>query len=57
MTFDEFQSSLLENLDLPFEISEVSEIESNCGSTWINLQNDRSFFISVEQCETEEENT
>lgn len=55
MTFEMFKNELLENLSLPFEVSEVTEIESNCGSTWITLQNGNSFFITIEQCENSEE--
>jgi hypothetical protein len=51
MTFEEFQATLFENLNFPFEFSDVEEIESNCSSTWITLKNGSSFFVMVQQCE------
>ena len=50
-----FWELLSEDLSLPFEIENVKEIESNCGSTWIELQNGSSYFISIERCEPQEE--
>lgn len=51
MSFEEFQAALFENVSFPFEFSEVKEIESNCGSTWIMLLDGSSYFIMVEKCE------
>jgi hypothetical protein len=46
-----FWELLSENVSLPFEIANVKEIETNCGSTWIQLQDGSSYFISIEPCE------
>jgi hypothetical protein len=51
MTKETFFSQLIANLNFPFEISDVSEIESNCGSTCITLQDRSSYFIAIEKCE------
>ena len=51
MTQETFFSQLIARLTFPFEISEVAEFESNCGSTWIMLQDRSSYFIAIEKCE------
>jgi len=51
MTQETFFSQLASQLNLPFEISEVAEIESNCGSTWIILLDGSSYFITIEKSE------
>ncbi len=51
MAFEEFQTTLFQNVNFPFEFSQVIDIESNCGSTWITLKDGSSFFITVEKCE------
>lgn len=50
MTAKDFKTALFENIDLPFEFEDVGEVESNCGSTWINLKDGSSFFITVGKC-------
>ena len=55
MTFEEFETALFENVNFPFEFSEVVNIESNCGSTWITLHDGSSFFVTVEKCEVSQE--
>jgi hypothetical protein len=55
MTLEDFQTAFFENVSFPFEFSEVKNIEANCGSTWITLENGNSFFIIIEQCEYSQE--
>ncbi len=51
MEANEFWKELLLSIDFPFEPEEVKEIISNCGTTWIDLKDGRSFYISIEPCE------
>lgn len=55
MLEEKFWEQISSNIELPFEIEDVKEIESNCGSTWINLKNGSSFSITVYKCEEEDE--
>ena len=50
MTQNEFQENLFNSIEWPFELEEVIEVESNCGSVWINLQDGRSFFVMIGKC-------
>lgn len=55
MSVEDFQTALTEHLELPFDISRVTAIESNCGSTWIMLDNSSSYFITIALCENYDE--
>lgn len=55
MSFEEFQTTLFENVTFPFEFSDVANIESNCGSTWVMLNDGSSYFVSIDKCEDSED--
>jgi hypothetical protein len=51
MLTQEFWSKLALSLELPFEVEDVIEIESNAGSTWIEVADGSSFYIIIDQCD------
>ena len=51
MQREEFIQQLLEHVEFPFAPEEVKDVESNCGSVFINLHDDSSYFIMIERCE------
>lgn len=53
MSISEFYNTLQQGLSLPFEVADVTNIESNCGSVYIDLKDGTSYFISIEACEKE----
>lgn len=55
MEIEIFWKLLSNEIELPFDIEEVRQIESNCGSVWIDLDNGKTFSISIMQCEGNEE--
>lgn len=54
MDKNDFNQALLEALELPFNCEEVTAVESNCGSTWISLENGKVYVIQVIECENGE---
>lgn len=54
MDTKDFNLALSNALELPFNREEVAGIESNCGSTWITLKNDKVYVIQFMECENEE---
>lgn len=55
MTTPDFWKQLFIHLILPFEIEDVAEITSNCGSTSIDMNDGTAYYIVIGQAETIEE--
>jgi hypothetical protein len=55
MTPEEFVNELVNNLDLPFSINEVEKVESNAGTVWITLKDESVYWLSVQECDPEED--
>lgn len=51
MKQEEFYQKLSEHIELPFELEDVKEIDSNCGSTWIELHNGSIYYIIIDRSE------
>ena len=51
MTKTEFWAELFLHIAIPFEIDDVREITSNCGSTWIDMKDGTTYYISIERAE------
>jgi len=51
MTTTKFWGELFLHITVPFEIDEVKEIISNCGSTWIDMIDGTTYYISIERAE------
>jgi len=39
---------------LPFSLSEIENVEENCGTMWIELKTGKVYALSVMECEEEE---
>jgi len=48
-----FWKELLQHIEWPFSIEEVEKVESNGGSTWIDLKNGDTYYISLGKVENE----
>lgn len=51
MKHEEFVEVLLQHIQFPFEPEEVKEVDSNCGSVFIDLHDGRTYFIYIERCD------
>lgn len=51
MNIQEFWAKISVSLELPFEVEDVIEIESNAGSTWIEVADGSSYYIIIDQCD------
>jgi hypothetical protein len=51
MTLIEFWNKMRDEVELPFYPNDVESIESNAGSTWINLKDGTSYYITIDKCE------
>lgn len=54
MQQEEFINELMNHIEFPFAADEVKEVESNCGSLFINLHDGSSYFLMIERCVEEE---
>ncbi len=54
MTTTDFWKELFLHISIPFEINEVKEITSSDGSTWIDMNDGSTYYISIESAEVTE---
>ena len=47
----EFYNLLVQYLEMPFEIEDVTSIEENCGTVWIQMKDNRVYYLKIEKCE------
>jgi hypothetical protein len=55
MELKDFYVALRYHLSLPFEVEQVMEVTSSCGTTWIDLKDGSRFYLSIGQCEPDNE--
>jgi len=51
MTTTNFWKELFLHISIPFKIDDVKEITSSCGSTWIDMKDGTTYYISIERAE------
>jgi coenzyme F420-reducing hydrogenase beta subunit len=51
MESSEFYQELYQAIELPFEVEQVEDIETNCGSVWITLKDGSIYYITIAKCE------
>ena len=51
MTTTKFWGELFLHITVPFEINDVREINSTDGSTWIDMNDGTTYYISIERVE------
>jgi coenzyme F420-reducing hydrogenase beta subunit len=51
MSTTNFWKELFLHISVPFEIEDVKEISSNCGTTWIDMKDGSTYYISIERAE------
>jgi hypothetical protein len=51
MTSTNFWKELFLHIKIPFDIVDVKEITSSCGSTWIDMKDGTTYYISIERAE------
>jgi len=54
MTTTNFWKELFLHISIPFEIAGVKAISSNNGSTWIDMEDGTTYYISIERAEVTE---
>lgn len=54
MENNEFYDFLSQNLEMPFEIEDVISVEENCGTVWIQMKDNRVYYLKIEKCEDDE---
>ena len=48
---NKFWNLLTSAIDLPFSIDDVAEIEANCGTVYIELENGSVYCLNIAECE------
>lgn len=50
MTEKDFWNKIKEQIPLPFEIENVTEVEENCGTVWITCR-EKTYYLTIEETE------
>lgn len=50
MDSQQFWDLLRENLEIPFDIGDIKEVENSAGTLWIRMNNGETYYVSLEQC-------
>lgn len=53
ITLQQFNSTLLQGLNLPFNLHEIRDMDANVGTVFITLKDGRNYTISVNEAEPE----
>jgi len=49
----EFWMELKRELELPFDTADVTSVAENCGTTWIEMKDGSTYFLTIQKCEDE----
>lgn len=55
MESNKFWNLLTSAIDLPSSADDVKEIDSNCGTVWIELVSGETYSLAVKKCEPSED--